>query len=67
MANGSELLIEICKARNGERCRNCIFYRKQCDRFRERHNGLKPVEYFRLGGILNEQHPARIDDGHGTQ
>ena len=40
-------MFEICKARSGSRCHECIC-RKQCDIFRERHNGIKPCDYTRI-------------------
>lgn len=40
---GNEMF-EICKVREGKRCFDCVFLH-QCNNFRRRHNGLKPVEY----------------------
>lgn len=46
-------MFEICKVREGKRCFDCVFLR-QCKNFRDRHNGLKPVDYTRAAEIRSE-------------
>ena len=35
---------EVCNARNGERCKDCIYYGKQCQKWKNRHGGIKPCD-----------------------
>lgn len=39
-----EQMQDVCAARNGERCKDCI-YLKPCERFRQSHNNIKPGNY----------------------
>lgn len=39
-----EQMQDVCSARNGERCKDCI-YLKPCQRFRQSHENIKPGNY----------------------
>lgn len=39
-----EQMQDVCSARNGERCKDCI-YLKPCQRFRQSHDNIKPGNY----------------------
>ena len=41
---GASQIRDVCIARNGERCKNCIFYGKTCEQYKRAHQGKKPVE-----------------------
>lgn len=48
-----EDLIQICHMRGGSRCKDCIAYgvdikghNKECNRFKNRHDGKTPFEFF---------------------
>ena len=41
---GYSQIAETCIARNGERCKDCIFYGKKCERYKKAHHGMKPVD-----------------------
>lgn len=36
---------EVCQARNGERCKDCIYYGKICEQYKRRFNGYKPIDW----------------------
>ena len=36
-------LFDVCRARQGERCRDCIYEDNQCRNFRLRHQNEKPM------------------------
>ena len=38
-------IINVCTVRNGERCKDCVFYGKACNKFKSMHRGLKPLDY----------------------
>ena len=38
-------ITEICCARNGERCKDCVYYGKKCNNWKNHHHGYKPCEY----------------------
>lgn len=41
-------MADICAARNGSRCKECIFHGNKCDRFMHSHNNIKPGYYDRV-------------------
>ena len=41
---GYSQIVDVCVARNGERCKNCIFYGKPCEKFKKAHRGKSPIE-----------------------
>ena len=38
-------MADTCAARNGARCKDCIFKGNKCDKFMRAHNGIKPGFY----------------------
>lgn len=43
MASNAQL-VGVCIVRNGERCKDCMFYGKQCSDFKKKHRGKKPID-----------------------
>lgn len=39
-----EDLISVCKVREGDRCKNCV-YNKECDAFMKKHDMHKPKDF----------------------
>ena len=42
---------DTCIARNGERCKDCVYYGKPCSNWKRAHRGRKPSSY---DGIKND-------------
>lgn len=42
--SGIAQIEEVCISRNGERCKDCIYYGKQCQKWKNHHGGVKPCE-----------------------
>ena len=38
-------MADICAARSGSRCKDCIFNGNKCDSFMKSHHGIKPGFY----------------------
>lgn len=34
----------ICRARNGERCKDCIMYGRECSAYKRTHHNVKPCD-----------------------
>jgi len=41
---GVAQMVGICIVRNGENCKNCIYYGKLCESYRRNHRGKKPMD-----------------------
>lgn len=37
-------MVGVCIVRNGERCKDCMFYGKPCSNYKARHKGKKPMD-----------------------
>ena len=42
---------DTCIARNGERCKDCVYYGKLCNNWKKAHRGRKPSSY---DGVKND-------------
>lgn len=42
---------DTCIARNGERCKDCVYYGKPCNNWKKAHRGRKPSSY---DGVKND-------------
>lgn len=42
---------DTCIARNGERCKDCVYYGKPCNNWKKSHKGRKPSSY---DGVKND-------------
>ena len=42
---------DTCIARNGERCKDCVYYGKPCNNWKKAHMGRKPSSY---DGVKND-------------
>lgn len=70
-------MADICAARNGSRCKECIFHGNKCDRFMYGHNNIKPgcydrvkykiMEWFLRGQTHVNQESLKGDQRHGDQ
>ena len=36
---------DICLARGGKNCKNCVCYGKQCEKYKGRFHNTKPMDY----------------------
>ena len=39
-------ICEICKVRNGEKCKDCVYYGKKCEAYKTRFHVSKPMDRF---------------------
>ena len=42
--SGVSQIIGVCIVRNGERCKDCIYYGKPCAAFKKKHKNKKPKD-----------------------
>ena len=42
---------DTCVARNGERCKDCVYYGKPCNNWKKAHRGRKPSDH---DGVKND-------------
>lgn len=49
---------ETCIARNGERCKDCIYYGKQCNSWKRSHRNRKPCDYDGLKNDIMGKYPG---------
>ena len=57
---------EICSARNGERCKDCVYYGKKGNNWRNAHGRLKPCEYdpVKMAIIIKSLKPRKGDSNN---
>lgn len=36
---------DTCLARGGKNCKNCIYYGKQCEKYKRHFHNTKPMDY----------------------
>lgn len=39
-------ITDICRAREGKNCKDCVYQGTKCDSFKHRHHVLKPLERY---------------------
>lgn len=39
-----DFIESVCNARNGERCKDCIYYGKECSAYKKTHRNFKPCD-----------------------
>ena len=60
-------MADICAARDGSRCKECIFHGGKCDRFMHAHNGIKPGQYKIMEWFFRGQSHVNIESLKGDQ
>ena len=56
-----ETKIDICSARNGERCKDCILYGKMCEQIKRKHhvNKLYEIDLQKMRAQRKEENIVR--------
>lgn len=49
-----------CIARNGERCKDCIFYGKVCNNWKKEHRNRKPCDYDPFKNDIMSKYPGLV-------
>lgn len=49
-----------CIARNGERCKDCIFYGKVCNNWKKEHRNRKPCDYDPYKNDIMSKYPGLV-------
>ena len=51
---------DTCIARNGERCKDCVYYGKICSNWKKAHRGRKPSDYDGVKNGIMDRYPGFI-------
>lgn len=51
---------DTCIARNGERCKDCVYYGKMCSSWKKAHRGRKPSDYDGVKNGIMDKYPGFI-------
>lgn len=59
---------ELCRARNGERCKDCILYGKECANYKKVHHNCKPCDNdpYKRAAQYNHFTKPKEDNYHGN-
>ena len=51
---------DTCIARNGERCKDCVYYGKACNNWKRTHRGRKPSDHDGVKNSIMDKYPGLI-------
>lgn len=58
-------VISICKARNGERCKDCIMQDDKCAEYKKEHRNTKPCDYAKYRALQYYKPTMKGDKNNG--